>query len=151
MEPGARYYLGLAYAARGQNMMAQALWESLLAEAPPNAPWRGELIDRLAALKAAGGQAPDISAMVAGLAARLKTQPNDLQGWERLIRAYTVLGDSDKAHAALADARKTFASQSDALTALNEEAEKINILEINPRCGLATPASNSTACAFTPL
>ncbi|HSZ11752.1 MAG TPA: hypothetical protein VK759_06230, partial [Rhizomicrobium sp.] len=116
-----------AYAARGQNMMAQALWESLLAEAPPNAPWRGELIDRLAALKTGGGQAPDISAMVAGLAARLKTQPNDLQGWERLIRAYTVLGDSDKAHAALADARKTFASQSDALTALNEEAKELRL------------------------
>ncbi|HSZ74235.1 MAG TPA: tetratricopeptide repeat protein [Rhizomicrobium sp.] len=126
-EPGARYYLGLAYAARGQTMMAQALWESLLAKAPPSAPWRGELIDRLAALKGASGQAPDISAMVAGLAARLKTEPDDLQGWQRLIRAYTVLGDSDKAHEALADARKIFASQSDALTAINEEAKELKL------------------------
>ncbi len=111
-EPGARYYLGLAYAARGQNMMAQALWESLLAEAPPNAPWRGELIDRLAALKAAGGQAPDISAMsVRGSWLRAsEPQPNDLQGWERLIRAYAVLGDERQgACSALTNARKAFA------------------------------------------
>jgi cytochrome c-type biogenesis protein CcmH len=126
-ETGSRYYLGMAYAARGQNAAAMAIWESLLADAPPNAPWRGELIDRLAALKAASGGAPDISAMVAGLAARLKTSPNDLQGWERLIRTYTVLGDDGKAHQALADARRTFANNRDALTALNEEAKELKL------------------------
>lgn len=126
-ELGARYYLGLAHAARGQNAAAMAIWESLLADTPPGAPWRGELIDRLASLKAASGGAPDISAMVAGLAARLKTTPTDLQGWQRLIRAYTVLGDDAKAHEALADARHTFADNRDALTAIDGEARELKL------------------------
>jgi len=126
-ETGSRYYMGMAYAARGQNAAAMAIWESLLADAPPNAPWRGELVDRLASLKAASGGGPDISAMVAGLAARLKTSPNDLQGWQRLIRAYTVLGDDAKAHEALSDARKALSAQKDALTALAAEAKQLKL------------------------
>jgi cytochrome c-type biogenesis protein CcmH len=38
-----------------------------------------------------------ISAMVAQLAAKLADNPNDLDGWMRLGRAYAVQGDSDKA------------------------------------------------------
>jgi len=126
-EPGSRFYLGLAYAARGQNASAMVLWESLLAEAPPNAPWRGELVDRIARLKAASGGAPDISAMVAGLAARLKNSPDDAQGWQRLIRAYAVLGDNAKAHAALSDARKALSAQQDARAALAAEAKQLKL------------------------
>ena len=104
-DPAARYYLGLAYAARGQSARALQLWESLVAEMPPS-PLRSELVDRVAALKArAGAGRPDISAMVAGLAARLQTNPNDPEGWQRLIRAYSVLGEEDKARQALAGAR----------------------------------------------
>ena len=43
------------------------------------------------------------------LAARLKDNPNDAAGWQRLIRAYTVLGERAQAQDALATARKTFA------------------------------------------
>lgn len=122
-DPAARYYLGLAYAARGQNAQALQLWESLLAEMPPSA-LRSELVDRVAALKArAGSGPPDISAMVAGLAARLQTNPNDPEGWQRLVRAYAVLGDTEKAKAALADARKAMAKNPAGLAAINEEAK----------------------------
>lgn len=38
-----------------------------------------------------------IRSMVDGLAARLEEDPNDLDGWLRLIRAHTVLGDGDAA------------------------------------------------------
>lgn len=38
-----------------------------------------------------------IRSMVDGLAARLDADPSDLDGWLRLIRAYTVLGDGDAA------------------------------------------------------
>jgi len=122
-DPAARYYLGLAYAARGQAPQALSLWESLLADLPPS-PLRSELVDRVAGLKArTGGGAPDISAMVAGLAARLKTEPNDPEGWQRLVRAYSVLGDTEKAKAALADARKAMAKNPSALAALDAEAK----------------------------
>lgn len=122
-DPAARYYLGLAYSARGQAGKALPLWEGLLGEMPPS-PLRSELVDRVAALKArAGGGPPDISAMVAGLAARLQTNPNDPEGWQRLVRAYAVLGDTEKAKSALADGRKAMAKNPAGLSALNEEAK----------------------------
>src|SRR5205814_8969779 len=72
-----RYYLGLAFAARGDKNGALQYWESLLADAPPNIPWRGALVDQVAALKAsAGGAAPNPQAMVQQLAARLQASPN---------------------------------------------------------------------------
>jgi cytochrome c-type biogenesis protein CcmH len=126
-DPAARYYLGLAYAARGQAPQALAFWESLLADLPSSA-LRSELVDRVAALKArAGGGPPDISAMVAGLAARLKTQPDDPEGWQRLVRAYSVLGDMEKAKAALADGRKAMAKNPQGLAALETEATALKL------------------------
>src|SRR6202789_3469390 len=123
----ARLYLGAVYAARHENGRALALWQSLLADTPPDAPWRAGLIDRIAALSASSGQAPDIAAMVAGLAARLRAQPNDPQGWQRLVRAYVVLGDSAKANAALADARSALKQDSSAMAALNVEAKELKL------------------------
>jgi len=43
-----------------------------------------------------------IRSMVARLAAKLEENPNDPAGWERLIRAYDVLGETEKADAARA-------------------------------------------------
>ncbi len=45
-----------------------------------------------------------IRAMVDGLAQRLQTDPNDLEGWLKLSRSYGVLGQSDKAVEALGHA-----------------------------------------------
>ena len=45
----ARFYLGEAYAARRDATHALVLWQGLLKDSPPNAPWRGELVDRMAA------------------------------------------------------------------------------------------------------
>jgi cytochrome c-type biogenesis protein CcmH len=101
----ARYYLGLAYASRRDAEHALALWNGLLADAPLNASWRSQLVDQIAMLSGRSGATPDIAGMVALLAARLKAQPNDPAGWQRLIRAYMVLGDTAKAKQALADAR----------------------------------------------
>ncbi len=126
-DQAARYFLGFAYAARGQNAKAIALWQSLLKDAPANASYRQELIDRIAALSASSGGTPDIAAMVAGLAARLKGQPNDAPGWQRLVRAYAVLGDKPKANAALKDARKAMAKNADALAALKAEAIELRL------------------------
>jgi cytochrome c-type biogenesis protein CcmH len=126
-DQASRYFLGFALAARGENAKAIALWQSLLKDAPANASWRRELTDRIAALSAASGQTPDIAAMVAGLAARLKAHPDDAQGWRRLIRAYVVLGDHAKALAALNDAKTAVAKDSAGLAALDAEAAELGL------------------------
>lgn len=128
-DKASRYYLGLAAAARGNNAKALALWNSLLADVPANSAVHTDLVDRIAQLTARSGAsgAPDIGAMVAGLAARLKANPDDPAGWQRLIRAYAVLGDKDKAHAALADARKAAAGHGDQLAALDAEAKALGL------------------------
>ncbi|HEY5338312.1 MAG TPA: tetratricopeptide repeat protein [Rhizomicrobium sp.] len=121
-DDAARYYLGLAAAMQGDPARAAALWQNLLADLPPNAPQRAELVDRLAAL---GGAPPNIQAMVDGLAARLKQNPDDAEGWQRLIHAYAVLGEKDKALAALAVARKSLPPTMQAT--LTAEAASLNL------------------------
>jgi cytochrome c-type biogenesis protein CcmH len=98
-----------------------------LADAPANAPWRGMVVDRIAALRAQAGGAPDISMMVAGLAARLHQNPNDPQGWQRLIRAYAVLGDTGKAQTALGEARSASKNNTQELAALSAEAKSLKL------------------------
>ena len=53
-----------------------------------------------------------IRGMVTRLADRLKENGTDIEGWLRLVRAYMVLGERDKAHAAAADAKRALASGS---------------------------------------
>ena len=62
--------------------------------------------------------------MVAQLASRLDANPNDLEGWLRLIRAYSVLGEREKAEAALTKARTVFANQTQAQDALAQAAKE---------------------------
>ncbi|HYE49782.1 MAG TPA: c-type cytochrome biogenesis protein CcmI [Azospirillaceae bacterium] len=62
-------------------------------------------------MAAAAQMAPEersqmIRGMVEGLAARLKDNPNDPDGWRRLARAYGVLGESAKAEEAERNAAK---------------------------------------------
>jgi cytochrome c-type biogenesis protein CcmH len=58
-----------------------------------------------------------IRGMVEGLAARLKAKPDDVEGWLRLARAYGVLGEPERARAALAEAAKQAPERVDVLTA----------------------------------
>jgi cytochrome c-type biogenesis protein CcmH len=125
----ARFYLGMAKAAHNDRAGAMALWSSLLADVPSTAPLHQLLVDRLAMLtsQAGPGGAPNPRAMVDMLAARLKADPNDALGWVRLMRAYTVLGETDKAKEALASARKTFAKNQDAQTAFTTAAKALKL------------------------
>ncbi|WP_315833849.1 c-type cytochrome biogenesis protein CcmI [Bradyrhizobium prioriisuperbiae] len=61
-----------------------------------------------------------IRGMVDRLATRLQQNGNDVEGWLRLVRAYMVLGEADKARAALVDARAAVASDADRLKQLND-------------------------------
>jgi len=49
-----------------------------------------------------------IRGMVASLDARLKEDPNNFEGWMRLVRSYAMLKDKEKAEAALQDGLKAF-------------------------------------------
>ncbi|MBV8169847.1 MAG: tetratricopeptide repeat protein, partial [Alphaproteobacteria bacterium] len=57
-----------------------------------------------------------IRGMVDGLAARLKDNPSDVDGWLRLSRAYGVLGEPEKARDALGQAAKQAPQRVDVLT-----------------------------------
>jgi cytochrome c-type biogenesis protein CcmH len=68
-----------------------------------------------------------IEQMVAGLDQRLSEDGRDLAGWQRLIRAYTVLGRRDDALAALARARAALAQETQSLEALGELAKSLGL------------------------
>jgi cytochrome c-type biogenesis protein CcmH len=129
----ARYYLGLARAMQGDKAGAATLWQSLLDEVPPEAPIHRDLVNRMAqfgvvpeGMTDANG-APDPAVMVASLAARLKANPYDPQGWQMLIRAYAVLGEQDKARQALADARSRVGASAGVKSALDAEAQELKL------------------------
>jgi cytochrome c-type biogenesis protein CcmH len=126
----ARFYLALADAQAGRAQAALAAWGGLAAEAPEGAGWLPMLRRQMAKtareaglpMPAAASAAPGPSAadqaaaarldpaarqqmirgMVESLAARLRDNPNDLAGWERLANAYRVLGEEQKAQEAAA-------------------------------------------------
>ena len=128
----ARFYLGLAKIEHKDNAAAIQLWQSLLNDTPVTSPLHQMLVDRLALLTSQSvaqgqGGAPNPRAMVAMLAARLKADPNDALGWVRLMRAYTVLGETQKARQALADARKAFSDNKDAQTAFTTAAKALKL------------------------
>jgi cytochrome c-type biogenesis protein CcmH len=68
-----------------------------------------------------------IHRMVDGLADRLKTNGADLDGWLRLVRAYRVLDEQDKAKSALADARRNFAADAAATKRIDALAHELGI------------------------
>jgi cytochrome c-type biogenesis protein CcmH len=77
--------------------------------------------------RAMQGQAPAdqkafIQTMVDRLAAKLKADPQDFQGWARLIRAYGVLGDTAKQTAARARAEALFKGNPQAMQAVRDAA-----------------------------
>ncbi len=144
-EAKANYFLGLAAEQDGRGPEAVAIWRGMLAKAPPDAPWRPLVQSALA--RAVGSAAPapsddavaaanqmngtDRDAMIRGmverLAGRLKQDGNDVDGWLRLIRAYTVLGDRDKAKSALVEARQAVGNDTDRLRQLNEGLKNLGL------------------------
>jgi cytochrome c-type biogenesis protein CcmH len=126
---GARFYLATALAQEGRMQEAATAWRAMAAELAPSSPWHGAAEEAAAEadrrLAAAGGEAkpagpgptqadveaaqgmPDqdrkamIEQMVSGLDAKLRDNPLDPEGWQRLIRSYVVLGRTDDARAAL--------------------------------------------------
>lgn len=139
-EVKARYFLGLAAEQDGRTQDAATIWRALLADAPPDAPWADLVRTALArvdpsAASAPGPNAEDMAeaarlppeqraAMVRGmverLAARLREDGSDVDGWVRLVRAYLVLGETERAREAAAEGRKALAGDPEKLRRIND-------------------------------
>ena len=76
-------------------------------------------------------QRPMIEGMVNRLATRLASKGGSVDEWSRLIRAYTVLHEADKAKAALADAHKALASNANAVASLDALARDLGLGDAN--------------------
>jgi cytochrome c-type biogenesis protein CcmH len=138
----ARYFLGVADEQDGDRQAAAAKWRALLDEGPPDAPWKSFVRAALArvsgepiATNSAGPGAGDIAAaentndaqrtemirgMVQRLADRLHGDGKDVDGWLRLVRAYVVLGDRDKAKGAAGDARRALSDRPDDIKRIDD-------------------------------
>lgn len=68
-----------------------------------------------------------IDDMVNRLAARLKTQPNDPEGWGRLVRSRMVRGETARAAADLAEGRRALAKNPEGLSSLNAVASELGV------------------------
>ncbi|APO54830.1 c-type cytochrome biogenesis protein CcmI [Bradyrhizobium diazoefficiens] len=144
-DPKANYFLGLAAEQDGRKDDAATIWRALLAKAPADAPWRPLVQSSL--VRVGGGTMPALSdetiaaskdmsegdrgAMVRGmverLATRLKQNSDDVEGWLRLVRAYLVMGDRDKAVGASSDARQAVAKDTERLRQLNEGLKTLGL------------------------
>jgi len=136
--PKASFYLALGLEQAGKAGEAKAAFEALAKQSPAEAPWLPLVTEHIAknggALPSgpanapgnpteadvaaaenlnAGDQQQMIKGMVASLDARLTADPNNLEGWLRLVRSYVVLQDKDRAVGALQRALAAFPASSE--------------------------------------
>jgi cytochrome c-type biogenesis protein CcmH len=150
----AHYYLGLGAAQQGEAEKARDIWTKLLADAPQQAGYRelvqnqldklsGEAAKEQPAAAPAEGPASEqgkaiaampkgqqeamIRGMVERLAARLAQKGDDVEGWLKLIRAYSVLSEPEKAKTALGDGKKALEGKPEEISRLDALAEQLNI------------------------
>jgi cytochrome c-type biogenesis protein CcmH len=119
-----RFYRAREEVLTGDRDKGLAAWKALAEELPEGDPRRAE-IERARAEILAPQPAPampDIRGMVAGLAARLKEQPDDPEGWVRLVRSYAVLGDAAARDAAHSQATARFKDRPEVVRALDAAA-----------------------------
>jgi cytochrome c-type biogenesis protein CcmH len=142
--PKARFFDALALKQEGRTAEAKAAFEAFLTDSPEDAPWRPMLLAELQdmgakppaldseTMKDAAAMAPEdqqamIRTMVDGLEEELAANPDDLDGWLRLIRSRVVLGDTDKARAAYDKALAQFGGNADALAQIGSLAKDMNL------------------------
>ena len=100
--------------------------------APVGPPASGPAGPSAADITAAAQMKPEdqnqmIRSMVTRLADKLKQDGSDVDGWQRLLRAYMVLGEKDRATAAAADARKALSSDPAKLHQLDEVIKQLGV------------------------
>jgi cytochrome c-type biogenesis protein CcmH len=149
-EPKARLFMAVAAARDGKPDEARASLQSLLTGAPAGADWVPAVQGVLASLdpnaadgKVASGPSQEqadaaaqmsesdrktmIEGMVAGLAEKLKSNPDDVESWQRLMRSYVVLQKQDDAKKAFADAQTAFKDNEEKLAAIRTFAKELGL------------------------
>ena len=134
----ALWWLGRDEVLSGRRDQGVALWTRAADGLPAQAPLRAQIQAAIAqaesgrfgqaqaiAQAAPEQQAAMVRGMVEGLAKRLETGRGTPEAWARLVRAYTVLGETQKRDAALARARKLFANDPGALKAVEAAAQPV--------------------------
>ena len=142
--PTARYYSGVLFADVGRFDRTFALWQPLLEEGPPDAPWIAPIRAEIAEVAARAGvnyelpaekgpTAADVGAaaemtaedrqtmvtgMVAQLSDRLATQGGTVEDWNKLIRSLVVLDRRAEAQGIYDEAKSRFAGQDSELSFL---------------------------------
>jgi cytochrome c-type biogenesis protein CcmH len=127
----ARFQLARARIEGGDKAGGLADWRALMGELPGDDPRRAAIAQVIAEQTGqappqaapSGGQMEMIRGMVEGLAQRLKANPEDPEGWVRLVRAYAVLGDAARRDAALKSAKARYAAKPEVLQQLDEAAK----------------------------
>ena len=145
-----RIWLSLAKEQDGDVAGAVKDYHALLAEAPADAKWRSAVEARIAEVEAQGigqegaGQGdkpapsekvaeitPEVRAMaekmVDGLAARLRANGQDLQGWLMLIKSQKMLARDADAASALSEARRQFSGDTKALGDIDSLAKELGL------------------------
>jgi len=147
----AQFWLAVSDEQNGNLEQAATGYKKIMEATPDGAPWRAMVGTRLAVvlqqLDPSGAGAPALSPemmrsaqdmsreeraqmienMVAGLAERLESDGADLEGWLRLMRAYTVLGKSGEAEQAAALARENFREDPGALERIDDTARQLGL------------------------
>ena len=158
----ARYYWGLMMWQGGRPDAAYRVWDRVLRQSPPDAPWVPSIratISELAwyagidykmpdampdhtgmgipgptaeDMEAAGGlSAEDRQAMIEGMVAqlsdRLATEGGTPQEWARLIGAYGVLGNTERARIIWEEAQQVFAEVPEALSIVRAGAQQAGV------------------------
>jgi cytochrome c-type biogenesis protein CcmH len=156
--PRARFYLALGFEQAGKTPEARAGFEDIARQSPVDAPWMPMVNEHIvknggtlataagapAAAPLGGPTQADVAAaenmtsgdrqqmikgMVDSLDAKLTENPDDLDGWLRLIRSYMVLNDKDRATAALKRGLAAFPA---------DEAKGMQLLALAREVGLST-------------
>ncbi len=153
-DPRARFFLAIGYAQEGRVAEARALWTQMKGDLPPDSPWRGAADQQLArtasdsaacevASSARPAPTPEqvdaakempsedrmamIEGMVSRLDARLRQNPDDPEGWQRLVRSYHVLGRIAEAKDALARGTRALGDGSEGARRLVAFAAQLGI------------------------
>lgn len=154
----ARYYTGTMFAQVGRFDRTFILWNRLLQESPPDAPWVAPIREQItdiaaragvnytlppaassrgptgADIEAAGEMTPEdrqamIEGMVEQLGARLAQEGGPAEDWARLITSLAQIGRMDQARAIYAEAQQRFAGRTVELSGLRQVAVEAGVAE----------------------
>jgi cytochrome c-type biogenesis protein CcmH len=156
-DPRPRFFIATAKAQEGRFGEAAQDLRAVMAGLPEGSPWAGVIGQALAQAEQAAGETPQagtaaaeapgptredveaaqemspedrsdmIEIMVARLDERLRENPQDPEGWQRLVRSYLVLERRDEAREALARGVAALGADSEAARALTAFAAGLGV------------------------